>query len=457
MVQKFPWLAHGHIFPFLEPAKRLSRRNFTIYLCSTSVNLDSIKNSKKKDSFYDDIFIKLVELHIPSLVELPPRFHTDKNLPFNLLPSLLKAFQMSSSSFSNILSSINPDLLIYDMVQLTWSKLRAYTRKKFGILNLINVELEECVRIVCLAPKIASSKGIPSIYFATLGAVLFSFYHHVHMMGDGLTFPYPAIYLLDREIMLPYLKDADDDFALGNLKMSCEIVLMKSLVPTGPLIVDSNDYDHEEFSKIMKLLSGKSRYSTVYISFGSEYFLSKKQIVEIAKALELCGVNFIWVVRFPGDEKMIGIECAFLIEFLERVQMKGLIVPGVSGFISHCGWSSVMKSMYFGVPIKAMPIKSEQPINARLVVEAGVGVEVERESGGLYVREKIAKAINKVIVEKEFCEDTRNRTKKLSEKIKEKEKQDMNETTMDLLKICMKNKLQGAKSSSKGGRGGGGK
>ncbi|PIN03967.1 UDP-glucuronosyl and UDP-glucosyl transferase [Handroanthus impetiginosus] len=402
----------------------------------------------KKDSSYDDVFIKLVELHVPSLVELPPHFHTTKNLPSDLLPTLLKAFQMSSSSFSDILSSINPDLLIYDMFQ-PW------------------------------APKIASSKGIPSVYFATSGAAPFSFYHHVYTMGDGSTFPYPAIYLLDherinfRDRLIPYLKDADDDFAFGNLTKSCEIVLMKScreveekyidylsvlckkrVVTTGPLIVDSNDYDHEEFSKIMKWLSGKSRHSTVYISFGSEYFLSKEQIVEIAKALELCEANFIWVVRFPGDEKMTSVENAFLIEFLERVKERGLIVPrwapqtkilahpSVGGFVSHCGWSSITEGMYFGVPIIGMPMKSEQPINARLVVEVGAGVEVGREGNGLYVRERIVKVINKVIAEKEFCEDTRNRAKKLSEKIKEKEEQEVNEVAMELLKICMKNKQQ---------------
>ncbi|PIN03969.1 UDP-glucuronosyl and UDP-glucosyl transferase [Handroanthus impetiginosus] len=379
-----PWLAHGRIFPFLKLAKSLSRRNFIVYLCSTSINLDSIKNSKKKDSSYDDISIKLVELHIPSL-----------------------AFQMSSSSFLDILSSVTPNLLIYDMFQL-W------------------------------APKIASLKGIPSVCFATSGAAPFSFYHHVYTIGNGSTFPYPAIYLLDhervnfRDRLIPYIKDADDDFAFGDLTMSCEIVLMKSfkqveekyidylsvlckkrVVPSGPLIADSDDYDHEEFSKIMKWLSGKSRqYSTVYVSFSSEYFLSKKQIVEIAKPLELSRVNFIWV-------------------FLERVKRRGFIGLGwapqkkilahssVGGFVSHYGWSSIMEGMYFGVPIMAMSMKSEQPINAWLVVEASVRVGVQREGGGLYVTEKIAKGINQ-----------------------EKKEQETNEAAMELLKICMKNKLQ---------------
>ncbi|KAK4477898.1 hypothetical protein RD792_017163 [Penstemon davidsonii] len=51
----------------------------------------------------------------------------------------------------------------------------------------------------------------------------------------------------------------------------------------------------------------------------------------------------------------------------------------IGGFVSHCGWSSTTESMYFGVQVIGMPMKSEQPLNARLKVEVGVGVEVVRE------------------------------------------------------------------------------
>ncbi|KAG9147186.1 hypothetical protein Leryth_005422 [Lithospermum erythrorhizon] len=40
----FPWLAHGHVSPFLELAKKLANtKNFTIYLCSTPIILTPIK------------------------------------------------------------------------------------------------------------------------------------------------------------------------------------------------------------------------------------------------------------------------------------------------------------------------------------------------------------------------------------------------------------------------------
>ncbi|GFP81920.1 beta-d-glucosyl crocetin beta-1 6-glucosyltransferase [Phtheirospermum japonicum] len=448
----FPWLAHGHIYPFLELAKRLSTRNFNIYLCSTPINLDSIKPSIEKD--YSSI--KLVELHVPSTPspELPPEMHTTKNLPSNLKPTLIKAFQMSSPNFSDILDSVKPDLLVYDMYQ-PW------------------------------APKLASSKGIPSVYFSTSGATLFSFFHHMYTMGLSSPFPYEAIYLLDHEKInlnkynvTPLIKDAGEGFACGNFDLSTNIVLVngsrqvedkyidylsvlskKRIVSTGPLIAHANnnnyddDYDaddHYDDNEIMKWLSEKNKCSTVYISFGSEYFLSREQIAEIAKGILLSKVNFLWIIRFPNGEKTARVEEALPKGFLEAVKERGRVTekwapqtkilahPSIGGFVSHCGWSSIMESMYFAVPVIGMPMKSDQPVNARLVVEDGVGVEVEKDKNGNYSGDEVAKAINKVMAETESYEGMRDRVKRLSQKIKENEENEVNETAEQLLRICVK-------------------
>lgn len=116
-VLMFPWLAHGHVFPFLELAKGLTKKQFHIYFCSTAINLESIKQSLKKE---EESSIELVQLHLPSLPDLPPHYHTTKNVPPHLMPTLIKAFQMSSSSFSDILAALKPDLLIYDAMQQRW-------------------------------------------------------------------------------------------------------------------------------------------------------------------------------------------------------------------------------------------------------------------------------------------------------------------------------------------------
>ncbi|KAH6832959.1 hypothetical protein C2S53_000502 [Perilla frutescens var. hirtella] len=433
-VVMFPWLAHGHIFPFVELGKKLSNRNFHIYLCSTQINLDSIKDS----SDYGDSWIELVELHLPSLAELPPHYHTTKNIPPHLMPTLMKAFQMSAPAFSDIITNLKPHLLIYDGFQ-PW------------------------------AAKIAAAQGIPPVLFATSGSTSLSFFHHQHTHKNWDSFPYEAIRLREHEKrdLIAAAKSiqvenaAAGDFAFGIFKLSCDIVLIKSykgferkymdylstlcerkLVPTGPLV--AHDDQQTAGLEIIKWLNQKNPCSTLYISFGSENYLSKDQMVEIAKGLELTHVNFIWVARSPaGDEA-----AAFPDGFLERTKEKGMVVRkwapqaailahgSVGGFMTHCGWSSISECIYYGVPVVAVPFKADQPVNARLAVEAGVGVEVMRDGNGEFDGNGVAKAINEVFVEER--EVFRGRVGELRKKMKMEEEEAIDEVVKELWRICMK-------------------
>ncbi|WMV53544.1 hypothetical protein MTR67_046929 [Solanum verrucosum] len=80
-VLMFPFLAYGHISPFLNVAKKLADRGFLIYFISTPINLKSI--IKKIPEKYADS-IQLIKLHLPELPELPPHYHTTNGLPPNL-------------------------------------------------------------------------------------------------------------------------------------------------------------------------------------------------------------------------------------------------------------------------------------------------------------------------------------------------------------------------------------
>ncbi|XP_047309357.1 beta-D-glucosyl crocetin beta-1,6-glucosyltransferase-like [Impatiens glandulifera] len=164
------------------------------------------------------------------------------------------------------------------------------------------------------------------------------------------------------------------------------------MIPTGPLVQEPEEEEEEgeDNDEIMDWLNKKETSSTVLVTFGSESFLSREETSEVAKGLELSMVNFIWVLRFPFEEK-ISIEEALPNGFLERVGDRGLVVEkwasharilehqNVGGFVSHCGWGSTMDAMEFGVPIVAIPMNSDQPVNARLVEEIGVGLEVNRD------------------------------------------------------------------------------
>lgn len=99
-VLMFPYLAYGHFTPFLELAKKLSDRGFLIDFCSTPINLSYIK---KKIPHKYSCSIQLVELHLQDLPELPPHYHTTKDLPFHLQTTLYKALMMEEAQFHQIL------------------------------------------------------------------------------------------------------------------------------------------------------------------------------------------------------------------------------------------------------------------------------------------------------------------------------------------------------------------
>ncbi|KAL0368077.1 UNVERIFIED_CONTAM: Beta-D-glucosyl crocetin beta-1,6-glucosyltransferase [Sesamum calycinum] len=366
-VLMFPWLAHGHVFSYLELARRLSNTTkFHIYFCSTSVNLESVRNSlnQHSSSSCDDLSIELIELRLAPHPQLPPHHHTTKNIPPTLIPTLMHAFQLSAPNFSDIITRLNPDLLIYDMFQ-PWSA------------------------------KIASSQGVPSVHFNTGGSTACSFLHHLHTHKSD-TFPVPAIYLHEYE--------------------------------------KQNRNTNEAWSKVQEADEVRKANLQLCISFGSENYFSREQIQEIAKGLELCKVNFIWVARSPDGSDHINVEEALPEGFIDRVKERGVLVqewapqaailasPAVGGFMSHCGWSSIMESIYFGVPVVTLPLKLDQPMNSRLVVEAGFGVEVVRDEKGKFDGEGVGRAITEVMLGESGAR-LRRRVRELSEKTKVEEEE----------------------------------
>ncbi|KAF5959042.1 hypothetical protein HYC85_000251 [Camellia sinensis] len=438
-----PFLAHGHITPFLELAKKLSHKNFHIYFCSTPINLKSIK---KRITEKYSLSIELVEIHLPSLPELPPHYHTTNGLPIHLNSTLQKAFEMASPNFSNILKTLSPDLVIYDF-HPSW------------------------------AQPIASSYNISAVQLMTSGAMIVSFCHHM-IKHPGVEFPFPAIQLQEfhdkrfRHTIEKFSKASKEkqvtavnndqpppcNFELFNTFRELEgkyidyqsVIGEKRVVPVGPLVQGFVD-DENEHSEIIQWLDNKGESSTVFVSFGSEYFMSKEEIEEIAHGLELSNVNFIWVVRFPMGEK-VEVEETLPKGFIDRVGERGLVVEGwapqarilahssTGGFVSHCGWNSTLESLFYGVSIVAIPMHLEQPLNAKLVEEFGVAVEVNRDINGRLNREEIAQVIRKVVVEKSG-EDIRIKAKNFGEKIRMKGDEEIDKAVEVLLQLCKDSKL----------------
>ncbi|XP_004140986.1 UDP-glucosyltransferase 29 [Cucumis sativus] len=455
-----PWLAHGHVSPFLELSKLLATKNFHIFFCSTSIILHSIR-SKLPQKLLSSSNIQLVELTLPTSADLPRWRHTTAGLPSHLMFSLKRAFDSAASAFDGILQNLKPDLVIYDFLQ-PW------------------------------APAVALSANIPAVMFQCTGALMAA------MVTNMLKFPnsdflstFPEIHLSEFEIkqlknlFKSSVNDAKDKQRIEECyKRSCGILLLKSLreieakyidfvstslqikaIPVGPLVEEQEEDIVVLAESFEKWLNKKEKRSCILVSFGSEFYLSKGDMEEIAHGLELSHVNFIWVVRFPGSgeqgerkKKKNVVEEELPKGFLERVGERGMVVEewvpqvqilkhrSTGGFLSHCGWSSVLESIKSGVPIIAAPMQLDQPLNARLVEHLGVGVVVERSDGGRLCRREVARAVREVVAE-ESGKRVREKVKEVAKIMKEKgDEGEMEVVVEEITKLCRR-KRKGLQSN----------
>ncbi|KAF8647998.1 hypothetical protein HU200_065033 [Digitaria exilis] len=197
--------------------------------------------------------------------------------------------------------------------------------------------------------------------------------------------------------------------------------------PIGPLCLArkscSSDHDHDRRPPWMLWLDDKAAAGrdVLYISLGTLAVIPEVQLKLVANGLDRAGVDFLWVVRPSNANLGMGFE--------ERVKGRGMVVREwvdqreilrhscVRGFLSHCGWNSVLESVVAGVPLAAWPIEFEQPMNAKLVVdELGVGVRVHSSDGklgGLVKSDEITRVVRELMSREEGMVMASN-TKKLA-------------------------------------------
>ncbi|KZV38011.1 hydroquinone glucosyltransferase-like [Dorcoceras hygrometricum] len=203
--------------------------------------------------------------------------------------------------------------------------------------------------------------------------------------------------------------------------------------PIGPLILTGTKSD----DPCLKWLDDQPTGSVLYVSFGSGGTLSQAQITELALGLEMSKQRFLWVIRCSNDGHSNAAyfdshnsddPLAYLPErFLERTKNRCLLVPmwapqaqilahdSVSGFLTHCGWNSVLEGVVNGVPLIAWPLYAEQKMNA-FFLEESVKVALRPKMGGngLVEREEIC-GIVKGLMEGEEGKRIRSRMRELKD------------------------------------------
>ncbi|KAI4351621.1 hypothetical protein L6164_005965 [Bauhinia variegata] len=197
----------------------------------------------------------------------------------------------------------------------------------------------------------------------------------------------------------------------------------------GPLIADNHQTGGEY--DCLKWLDSQPSKSVVFLCFGSMGLFSTVQLKQIADGLERSGQRFLWVVRNPPSEKSHklapwaeedpDLDSLLPEGFQDRTRERGLVVKkwvpqlavlkhdSVGGFVTHCGWNSVLEAVCSGVPMIAWPLYAEQRSNRVFMVEEmKIALWMHESESGLVTASEIEERVIELI-ESEKGELVRNR------------------------------------------------
>ncbi|KAJ3687322.1 hypothetical protein LUZ61_016486 [Rhynchospora tenuis] len=166
------------------------------------------------------------------------------------------------------------------------------------------------------------------------------------------------------------------------------------IFPVGPIISFGESVSKEH--GCLTWLDKQPAKSVVFLCFGSRGAFDPQQVDEMAAGLERSGCRFLWVLRAPGRgikyPTDANLEELLPEGYLERTKERALVWPSrvpqkeilahpaVGGFVTHCGWNSILESLWFGVPMIPWPLYAEQHLNAfEMVSEMEVAVDMKMD------------------------------------------------------------------------------
>ncbi|KAF8396535.1 hypothetical protein HHK36_018159 [Tetracentron sinense] len=287
--------------------------------------------------------------------------------------------------------------------------------------------------------------GLINVSFWTEPALVFTLYYHMELLRSNGHFAskgnrkdiisyIPGVRAIEPTDLMSYLQDTDistvvhriifkafeeakgADIILCNTVQELEpetisaLQVKKPFYAIGPIfpagfIKSSVATSLWSESDCTQWLNTKPHGSVLYISFGSYAHASKKDIVEIAKGLLLSKVNFIWALRpdivssddgdpLPkGFKDEIG-ETAMIVPWCCQIEV--LSHPAVGGFMTHCGWNSILESIWCKVPMLCFPLLTDQFTNRKLVVnDWRIGINLS--DGKTVTADEVPEKINRLM------------------------------------------------------------
>ncbi|KAJ8768851.1 hypothetical protein K2173_023755 [Erythroxylum novogranatense] len=293
--------------------------------------------------------------------------------------------------------------------------------------------------------KIARKFGLLYVSFWTEAALVFTLYYHIDLLklnghfgsqdcrDDPIDY-IPGVKAIKTTDMTSYLQETctssvcheiifncfEDvkkaDFVLCNTVEELEPEIISALQakmayyaigPTFPKYFAKSSVATSLWSEsdCTQWLETKARASVLYVSFGSYAHLPKRDLLDFADGLSLSKVNFVWVLRpdivssneadpLPAGFKEEVADRALIVPWCRQKAM--LAHPAVGGFLTHCGWNSILESIWCEVPLLCFPLLTDQFTNRKLVVDDWkIGINVSHKK--VITKEDISQNIDGVM------------------------------------------------------------
>ncbi|XP_047063351.1 anthocyanin 3'-O-beta-glucosyltransferase-like [Lolium rigidum] len=392
----FPFMAKFHTLPLLDFATALSmhQKSLRVTVVVTPANV-AFARSRLPAS------VHLAVLPFPSLPPLPAGVESTDALPSPALyPAFLKATTLLREPLAEFMASLpSPPLVLVSDFFLGFTQRVAADAgvRRIVFHGMSCFSLAVCKSLM-LSPPPSHEHGA-SFHVARMP-------EHVRVTMADVPDTIANIANPEHPVtrfMIDNIGDSDER-SWGVLVNSFGMVdedyvapLMSFYRPevrawlVGPLFLAAGDMpEHEENVDPEGCLPwlderAERSESVIYVSFGTQAYVPDKQLDELAHGLVQSGHPFLWAVRSGTWSPPVDVGPQGRI-------IRGGIIPqrsvlshrALGGFLSHCGWSSVMESLAAGKPVLAWPLMAEQHLNAKHVTDI-IGAGVRISAGGAVV------------------------------------------------------------------------